>query len=69
MSQTLMVVEINRGPKTCLNAKYGRALYFLTLPLDFLCPRILSTLYHKWIYEYWNSVFKETKLKSIFVLI
>jgi len=34
--------------------------YYLTLPLDFLCARFLSTLYHEWIYEYWNSVFKET---------
>jgi len=26
--------------------------YYLTLSLDFLCPRFLSGLYHKWIYEY-----------------
>ena len=34
-----------------MNAKYGITTffeeYYLTLPLDFLCPRFLSTLYHK----------------------
>jgi len=55
--------KIIRGSQNVAESKHGRTVHFLknvTLLLDFFCPCVLSTLYYKWIYEDWNSVFKET---------